>query len=123
MKRILCIALILIMGSFALVSCKSEENSSNVEVSSEAVSSTLTLDEIKEQAEKPVLTKEEANSAALEASSVAADKAINLLCNLEFSTQHLCWTYVVEFEYEGYAYSIDIDAVTGNTLYFMTELK
>jgi GH25 family lysozyme M1 (1,4-beta-N-acetylmuramidase) len=66
---------------------------------------------------------EEAKEEALDRAAVTADSAENLLCNLEFNTAYLRWTYVVEFAQAGYEYTIDIDAVNGDILNFFSKLQ
>ena len=125
MKRILGLVLAMLVFCSLFAACKKTDDSgetSNAE-SSQVVSNSLTYDELKEQAEKPVLTEKEATDEALDRASATADSAKNVLCNLEFNTSYLRWTYVVEFEQDGYEYTIDIDAVNGELLNFFSKLQ
>lgn len=126
MKRILSLILTLLVFCSLFAACKKPNEDVNTDSnaeSSQVVSDPLTFDELREQAEKPVLTAEEAKEEALDRAAVTADSAENLLCNLEFNTAYLRWTYVVEFAQGGYEYTVDVDAVNGDLLNFFSKLQ
>ena len=81
-----------------------------------------TFAELRDEAPKPTLSESEAESAAIINSGLSWWDAKDVDTSLEFSPDHYVWTYTVNFTHDEYEYSVDVDASTGEILYFFSSI-